>query len=88
MGSPNLENKGAKECYQIVKSSDLESIHLTMPSFLLLQYGQHTVNLQYAIVNLVGFRFNCVFRRTGCCYEMESVITLHFWENSYFSSLL
>ena len=85
---PNLENEGAKRCYQIVKSNDLESTRLTMPSFLLL-YGLWL----HSIVYLTGLGFNCVFKRTGCCSEIDFEITLHFcyWhctcvnlQNSYF----
>ena len=64
---PNLENEGTKGCYQIVKSNDLESSRLTMSSFLLL-YGL----LVHPIVYLIGLRFNCVFRMTGCCSEIDS----------------
>ena len=70
---PNLENEGAKGCYQIVKSNDLESTRSTMSSFLLL-YGLWL----HPIVYLIGLGFNCAFRRTGCCSEMDFVITLHF----------
>ena len=70
---PNLENEGAKGCYQIVKSNDLESTRLTMSSFLML-YGL----LVHPVVYLIGLGFNCVFIRTGCCSELDSVITVHF----------
>ena len=54
---PNLENEVGKGCYQIVKSNDLESIRLTMSSFLLL-YGL----LVHPVVYLIALRFNCAFR--------------------------
>ena len=56
---PNLENEGAKGCYQIVKSNFLESTRLTMSSFLLL-YGLLVHPVEY----LIGLIFNCVFRIT------------------------
>ena len=69
---PNLENEGAKGCYQIVKSNDLESTRLIMSSFLLLYEL-----LVHSIMYLIGLRFNCVFRMTGSCSEIDSEITLH-----------
>ena len=54
---PNLENEGAKGCYQIVKSNDLESTRLTMSSFLLL-YGLwlHPVETKFCVGHISQFQ--------------------------------
>jgi len=40
----------------------------------------------HPIMNLIGLRFNCVFRMTGCCSEIDSV-SLQEHKNNIYSEI-